>query len=113
MRWAKTGGGRGTNQYAVKGVSRASRQSASVLDDLAASEEPSRMWYQGGVLLRDGAPFSGVLDAELGEVSGNGTFAHYSEGVLHRSDGPAVRRADGSEEWWLEGRRVAEPALAG
>lgn len=24
--------------------------------------------------------------------------------VLHRSDGPAVERDDGSEEWWLEGK---------
>jgi hypothetical protein len=32
----KTGGGKGTNQYAVKGVSQASRQSTAVLDDLAA-----------------------------------------------------------------------------
>lgn len=37
---SKTGGGKGTNGYAVKGVSRASRQSAAVLDDLAA-EHPA------------------------------------------------------------------------
>ena len=33
----KTGGGRGTNQYAVRGVSRANRQNPPVLDRLAAS----------------------------------------------------------------------------
>ena len=32
---SKTGGGRGTNQYAVRGVSQASSQDAAVLDDLA------------------------------------------------------------------------------
>lgn len=42
----KTGGGKGTNQYAVQGVSQASRQGTAVLDDLAAAE-PS--WGEGGV----------------------------------------------------------------
>ena len=40
--WTKTGGGRGTNQYAVRGVSQASRQSVAVLDDLATEEEVVR-----------------------------------------------------------------------
>ena len=35
----KTGGGRGTNQYGVKGVSQASRQDARVLDDLAEGKD--------------------------------------------------------------------------
>ena len=113
MRWAKTGGGRGTNQYQVRGVSQASRQSAAVLDDLAASEEPSRMWYEDGVLVSDGRPFTGVIESELGDVPGSGTYAYYEAGALHRTDGPAVKRRDGAEEWWLNGQRVAEPALVG
>ncbi len=36
---SKTGGGRGTNQYAVKGVSRARAQDSAVLDDLAKEPE--------------------------------------------------------------------------
>ena len=35
---SKTGGGRGTNQYAVRGVSQANQQEADVVDGLAASE---------------------------------------------------------------------------
>lgn len=35
---AKTGGGRGTNQYQVRGISQASRQDASVLDGLAGEQ---------------------------------------------------------------------------
>ena len=41
----KTGGGRGTNQYQVRGVSQASSQDAAVLDDLAeapAVDDPAR-----------------------------------------------------------------------
>jgi len=26
-------------------------------------------------------------------------------GILHRTDGPAVERSDGSKEWWLNGER--------
>lgn len=35
---SKTGGGRGTNQYAVRGASQAARQDASVLDGLAGEQ---------------------------------------------------------------------------
>ena len=34
----RTGGGRGTNQYQVSGMSRSSRQAAAVVDALAVSE---------------------------------------------------------------------------
>ena len=37
----KTGGGIGTNQYAVRGVSQVSRQGAGVLDDLAEEHSGS------------------------------------------------------------------------
>lgn len=47
-RWTKTGGTRGTNQYAVQGVSQASRQSAAVLDDLAAEVVRESWAIQGG-----------------------------------------------------------------
>ena len=40
----KTGGGRGTNQYAVKGVSQASRQSVAGLDDRAAEDVVRESW---------------------------------------------------------------------
>ncbi len=71
------------------------------------------MWYEDGVLVSDGAPFTGVIESELGDVPGSGTYACYEAGVLHRTDGPAVRRRDGAEEWWLDGQRVAEPSLVG
>ena len=35
----------------------------------------------------------------------------YDNGQLHRKDGPAVERADGRKEWWLYGRRIADPAV--
>lgn len=35
---------------------------------------------------------------------GNGQEA----GVLHRADGPAVERADGTREWWVKGERHRE-----
>ena len=40
----KTGGGRGTNQYQVQGVSQASRQSTAVLDDLGAPPPEDDGW---------------------------------------------------------------------
>lgn len=36
---SETGGGKGTNQYQVRGISQASRQAQSVVDELAATEE--------------------------------------------------------------------------
>lgn len=40
-----------------------------------------------------------------------GTYAYYEASVLHRADGPAVRRSDGAEEWCLDGQQLGEPAL--
>lgn len=32
-------------------------------------------------------------------------------GKLHRVDGPAVDRVDGSKEWWLDGEKCTEETL--
>ena len=48
----KTGGRRGTNQYAVKGVSQASRQSVAVLDDLATEVIQERWGCDRGEWVR-------------------------------------------------------------
>ena len=38
---------------------------------------------------------------------------HYKNGVLHREDGPAVVKEDGSEYWYLDGclHRLTGPAV--
>lgn len=47
------------------------------------------------------------------EVDGKRTWEErwYSNGVLHRADGPAVTLADGTQEWWYRGVR-AEPVVS-
>jgi hypothetical protein len=35
----------------------------------------------------------------------DGTQYWYSHGSIHRNDGPAVIRPDGTQEWWLDHRR--------
>lgn len=29
-------------------------------------------------------------------------------GEVHREDGPAVERMDGTKEWWLKGKKMSE-----
>ena len=36
----------------------------------------------------------------------NGDKYWYRNDQLHREDGPAVERADGDKEWWLNGQLV-------
>ena len=47
------------------------------------------------------------------EVCTNGTKYWYLNGELHRTDGPAVERADGGKGWWFEGElhRTDGPAI--
>ena len=37
----------------------------------------------------------------------NGTKSYYCHGRLHRDDGPAIERTDGSMEWRKEGKKIA------
>ena len=40
-------------------------------------------------------------------VDANGTKIYKNnKGQLHRLDGPAVEHADGSKEWWVNGKKV-------
>ena len=39
-------------------------------------------------------------------------FWHSNEGLLHRTDGPAVSWADGKENWYIHGRRLTEEEIA-
>jgi hypothetical protein len=43
----------------------------------------------------------------------NGDRKWYINGVLHRTDGPAVERAAGTREWWVSGllHRTDGPAI--
>lgn len=38
----------------------------------------------------------------------NGTQVWYSNGKLHRRDGPAVIRATGTQEWYLHGQELTQ-----
>lgn len=40
-------------------------------------------------------------------TASNGDILWYLNGVLHSIDAPAVEWADGSREWWLNGRCYA------
>ena len=31
-----------------------------------------------------------------------------SAGQLHRADGPAIERANGTKEWWYKGKRITK-----
>lgn len=44
-----------------------------------------------------------------------GLELHKENGVLHRLDGPAVIRKDGTKEWWVNGEhhREGAPAVVG
>jgi hypothetical protein len=46
-------------------------------------------------------------------VDDDGNRNWYVNGLLHRSDGPAVERANGSCEWWVNGQlhRSDGPAI--
>ena len=47
------------------------------------------------------------------EILDDGTRIYYNENKeRHREDGPAVERADGSKEWWLNGKRHREDGPA-
>ena len=35
-----------------------------------------------------------------------GTLEWYKNGILHRTNRPAIVRPDGSEEYWINGNRV-------
>ena len=37
---------------------------------------------------------------------GNGSTRWYLNGQLHREDGPAVEYANGTKEWWVDGKHV-------
>lgn len=56
------------------------------------------MWYENGDIHRNnGLPAL---------IHANGTQAWYKHGVLHRDSLPAIIRADGTQEGWVDGRRV-------
>ena len=35
-------------------------------------------------------------------------FGKNSAGQYHRTDGPAVERADGTKEWWFKGKQISK-----
>jgi len=41
----------------------------------------------------------------------DGTEEWWRDGELHRDDGPAITWADGTEEWWRDGVRVPAPEV--
>lgn len=63
--------------------------------------------------------FSGVVQEQIicTTVADNSTRVissttrHYRKGLLHREDGPAVERSDGSKGWWIGGKPILENEL--
>lgn len=57
-----------------------------------------KMWF-------DESSYTGALHRENGPavIKPDGSFYYYNHGKLHREDGPAIVRADGSEEWYING----------
>ena len=62
----KTGGGKGTNQYAVRGASQAGRQGTAVLDDLSGASDSHRFASR-----RDEMIYEITLDGGPDEVAGS------------------------------------------
>jgi hypothetical protein len=44
---------------------------------------------------------------------GDGSYAYYVNGLLHREDGPAIEHPDGTTAWYLKGNchRIGGPAV--
>ena len=42
------------------------------------------------------------------KIDDNGTKRWYSNGKLHREDGPAIEYANGSKSWYINGKCVTE-----
>lgn len=47
-----------------------------------------------------------LLKVKVEPHDGPGGRVTFPFGVLHREDGPAVIKADGSKQWWIEGQPV-------
>lgn len=69
-------------------------------DDMPASQRYDhgfkvRKWFRNGYPHRDGGLPS--------EISDDGSMRYFVNGKLHRTDGPAVIKADGTELYFIEG----------
>ena len=42
-------------------------------------------------------------------VGGDGTKSWYQNGLLHRTDGPAIEHANGNKHWYQNGKELTEP----
>lgn len=56
----------------------------------------AKYWYQHGKLHREKGPAQVFID---------GTKYWYQHGQLHNTDGPAIQNANGSIEYWINGRQ--------
>lgn len=69
------------------------------------SSDGDRVWFRHGLRHRDG-------DLPAVEAA-NGERAWYQNGVFHREGGPAIKFADGREEWWNKGRKLEPDEVKG
>ena len=46
------------------------------------------------------------------EINDDGDIFHMSGFLFHREDGPAIEWADGTKEWWVNGKRHREDGPA-
>jgi len=67
----------------------------------AEYENGCKEWYQNGLLHRTDGP---AVDYYFVD----GYKAWYKHGKIHRTDGPAVENADGTEDWFLDGKKLTK-----
>ena len=61
------------------------------------------------VRVYDGVDEYWYLNNDLRRIEGAGGYkAYFLKSQLHREEGPAVVNADGTEEYWLNGKQVTE-----
>ena len=58
-------------------------------------------WFSNGIVHRNRRLGPAV-------ILKNGDHQYWNYGQLHREDGPAIVRADGTIEWYLFGQRVSQ-----
>ena len=73
-------------------------------DGLKIDADGTRYWYRANQLHRE----NGELHRADGPaiVRTDGSQEWWQRGRLHRDDGPAIVLADGTMEWWRDGNKI-------
>ncbi len=85
-------------------------ETAGLLSGQMVRNEYGTFWFDqpGSWLLEDACPIWERLHREDGPaaVYANGTQEWWANGRLHRLDGPAVIYTNGTHEWWINGEFI-------